>query len=160
MIDRKTFESLLPDAYEWAKAQEEFILARGVSLTPRQIADAHHAGVQECDRIKVFVVDHIPIPDDGELAEAARRSGIITDASKGVAIGYGIIIRADSWGDRELLAHQLVHVAQCERSGGLEPFVRDYLSDRQSCAEFTIGSLENEARSLAREICADQTAKV
>jgi hypothetical protein len=154
LIDQKTFADLLPLACQWAKAQEEFILARGASLDARQMADARRAGVQDCDRVRALVVDRIPLPDNEELAEAARRTQIITDASRGVAIGHGIIIRADCWGDRELLLHQLVHVAQCERAGGLEPFVRQYLCDRQTCANFTIGSLEDEARGLAREIAA------
>ena len=158
MIDQKTFEDLLPLACQWAKAQEEFILARGTALTPRQAEDARRVGVQDYDRVKVLVVDRIPLPENPELAEAAKRTHIITDASRGVAIGHGIIIRADCWGDRELLLHQLVHVAQCERSGGLEPFVQQYLGDRHTCANFTIGSLEDEARGLAREICAAEAA--
>jgi hypothetical protein len=106
----------------------------------------------------VLVVDRIPLPDDQELAEAARRAQIITEASRGVAIGYGIIIRADSWQNRELLLHQLVHVAQCERSGSLEAFVREYLSNRISSPAFSCGSLEDEARGVAREICAADRA--
>lgn len=155
MIDQKTFEQLSPLAYEWAKAQEELVLAHGAPLGPTHAADARRVGVQDCDRVKVLVVDRIPLPDNEELADAARRAHIVTEASRGVAIGHGIIIRADCWGDRELLLHQLVHVAQCERSGGLEPWVREYLSDRHTCASFTIGSLEEEARRVAHEICAD-----
>jgi hypothetical protein len=159
VIDQKTFEQLSPLAYEWAKAQEEFVLAHGAPLGPTHAADARRVAVQDCDRVRVLVVDRIPLPDNEELADAARRAHIVTEASRGVAIGHGIIIRADCWGDRELLLHQLVHVAQCERSGGLEPWVREYLSDRHTCASFTIGSLEEEARRVAREICqADATA--
>jgi hypothetical protein len=158
MIDQENFERLLPLAYEWAKTQEKFILERGTSLGPRHTADARAVGIQDCSRVKVLIVDRIPMPEHEELAEAARRSHIITDASRGVTIGHGIIIRADSWGDRELMLHQLVHVAQCERRGGLETFVRQYLCDRQTCAKFTVGSLEEEARVIAREICAADTA--
>ena len=154
MIDQETFQHLLPLAYQWAKAQEEFILARGASLGPAQIADARLVGVQDYSRVRVLVVDRIPLPDHKELAEAAARTDFITSASRGVAIGHGIIIRADRWGDRELILHQLVHVAQCERSGGLESFVEQYLSDRHTCATFTVGSFEDEARRIAREICA------
>jgi hypothetical protein len=154
VIDQQTFEHLLPFAYQWAKAQEEFILARGAPLAPERIADARRVGVRDCSRVKVLVVDRIPMPDNKELAAAARRTHIITDASRGVAIGHGIIIRADCWGDRELLLHNLVHVAQCERSGGLEPYVQQYLCDRHTCAKFTVGSFEDEARRIAREICA------
>ena len=154
VIDQKEFEQLLPLACEWALAQEQIILASGASLGPPHIADAQRAGVQDCSRIRVLVVDRIPMPDDKQLAEAARRFQIITAATRGVAFGYGIIIRADCWGDRELLAHQLVHVAQYERNHDLDSCIQEYLSERHTCADFTIGSLEEEARRVAREICA------
>jgi hypothetical protein len=153
MIDQETFDALLPRAYEWAKAQEEFVLARGASLALRDVGDAIRAGVQDAARVRVLVVDRIPLPKDPQLAEASRRAQIITDACRGVAIGHAVIIRADAWGDRELLLHQLVHVAQCERSGGLKAWVEKYLGDRRGSAQFTIGPLEQEARGLAREIC-------
>lgn len=160
MIDQEKFERLALLAYQWAKSQEAYILKYGATLSPRQLADAGRAGVQDPERVRVLVVDRIPLPDDMELADAARRAQIITDASRGVAIGYGIIIRADSWQNRELLLHQLVHVAQCERSGGLESFVAEYLHDRRTSPDFSVGTLEDEARGLAREICeADKAAK-
>lgn len=154
MIDQKTFDRLAPLAYQWAKAQEAYVLDHGVSLTPRQRSDAELVGVQRVDAVRILVVDRIPLPEDKALADAARRAQIITDASRAVAIGHAIIIRADSWQNRELLLHQLVHVAQCERSGSLESFVREYLFDRRNSAEFSVGSLEDEARGMAREICA------
>ena len=154
MIDQEKFDRFAPLAYQWAKHQEAYILKHGAPLAPQQIADARRVGVQDPARVRVLVVDRIPLPDDKELADAARRAQIITDASRGVAIGHGVIIRADSWHNRELLLHQLVHVAQCERSGGLESFVAEYLGDRRTCRDFSVGSLEEEARGLAREICA------
>jgi hypothetical protein len=160
MITQKDFERLAPLAYEWAKVQEAGILEHGVPLTADQIADARRAGVRDPGRIRVLVANRIPLPDDKELADAARHAQIITDASRGVTVGYGIIIRADSWRNRELLVHQFAHVAQCERSGGLQTFVNEYLLDRRSSRDFTVGSLEEEARRLAREICGgDQGAK-
>jgi len=156
MIDQNEFDRLAPLAGQWAKGQEKYILQHGVPLTADQMADARRAGVKEVARVRVLVVHRIPLPDGKELAEAARRAQIITDASRGVTIGHGIIIRADSWRDRELLLHQLVHVAQCERSGGLEKFVNEYLLDRRSSSRnFSLGSLEDEARGLARELCED-----
>jgi hypothetical protein len=154
MIDQEKFERLAPLAYQWAKTQEEFILKHGAPLAPGQVAEAKRCGVHDSSRVRVLVVDRIPLPEDEELAAAAQHAQILTDASRGVAIGHGIIIRADSWQNRELLLHQLVHVAQCERSGGLESFVGEYLGNRRTCADFSAGSLEDEARGLAREICA------
>jgi hypothetical protein len=153
MIDQEQFERLAPLACQWAETQEELILKHGSPLSPGQIADALRCGVRDPSRVRVLVVDRIPLPEDGELADAARRAQIITNASRGVAIGHGIIIRADCWQNRELLLHQLVHVAQCERSGGLKFFVGEYLRDRRSSPDFSVGSLEDEARGLAREIC-------
>ena len=158
MIDQEKFERLAPLACQWAKSQEAYILKHGAPLAPHQLADAGRAGVQDPTRVRVLVVDRIPLPDDHELADAARRAQIITEASRGVAIGYGIIIRADSWQNRELLLHQLVHVAQCERCGSLESYVGEYLSDRRNSPDFSVGSFEDEARGLAREICAANQA--
>ena len=125
------------------------------------MADARLAGVRDCERVRVLVVDRIPLPESGELADAARRTRIITEDTRCVGFGHAVMIRAEAWGDRELLLHNLVHVAQCERSGGLEQWIRQYLFDRQTCATFTVGSLEDEARRIAREICAaDATARV
>jgi hypothetical protein len=161
MIDQKEFDRLTSIAGQWAKSQEAYILQHGVPLTADQAADARQAGVKDPARVRVLVVNRIPLPDNHELAEAARQAQIITDASRGVAIGYGIIIRADSWRNRELLLHQLVHVAQCERSGGLEKFVSEYLDDRRSGSQnFSLGSLEDDARSRAREICRHAEASV
>lgn len=159
MIDQEKLKRLAPLAYQWAKTQEDVILKHGAPLAPGQITDAQRCGVHDWSRVRVLVVDRIPLPDDEELAEAARRAQIITDASRTAAFGHGIIIRADSWQNREVLLHSLVHVAQCERSGGLESFVGQYLSNRTTCADFSLGSLEDEARGLAREICAADQAK-
>ena len=158
MIDQATFEHLLPLAYDWCKANEAFVLAHGAPLGLRQLADARRAGVQDCSKIRLLVVDRIPLPEDSELAEAARHVRILTEETRCVGFGYAIIIRADAWGDRELLVHNLVHIAQCERSGGLEAWVGRYLTNRRTCAQFTVGTLEEEARLLAREICSGDNA--
>jgi hypothetical protein len=156
VIDQATFDRLLPLACTWAREQEVFVLSRGSPLGPRHAADARLAGVEDIGKVRILVVDRMPLPENKELAEATRVTQVITNASRGVTFGHGIIIRADAWGDRELLLHQFVHVAQCERAGGIESFVQSYLSDRQQSEKFRVGSLEQEARTLAREICAAQ----
>ena len=155
MIDQEKFEALIPLAYQWARTQEEFVLTHGAPLNPQHLADARLAGVRHCERIRLLVVDRIPLPENGDLAEATRRSRILTEETRCTGFGYAIIIRAEAWGDRELLVHNLVHIAQCERSGGLEKWIPKYLSDRNTCADFTVGSLEAEARRIAHEICVD-----
>ena len=157
-FDQETFEQLLPRAYKWAQAQEEFVLARGSPLGPRHAHDAELAGVQDRARVRVLVVDRFPVPEDADLAEAARRVGIITEDTRCMGFGHALIIRVDAWNDRELILHNLVHIAQCERSGGLAQWVHQYLGDRANCPNFTLGSLEEEARRTARDICSAHAA--
>jgi hypothetical protein len=156
VINQKEYELLSPVACEWAKAQERSILEHGTPLGPTHLADARLVGVQNPARVRVLVVNRIPLPEDEALSQAAQRTQIITTACRGMAIGYGIIIRADCWQNREVVVHQLVHVAQCERSGGLETFVQEYLCERRG-ANFSVGALEEEARRIAREICTPQS---
>ena len=156
--DPEAVKRLAPLARQWAIEQESFILKLGAPLTPQQMADAERVGVKDAGRVRVLPVDRIPMPAHLDLAEAARRAQIITETSPAVTLGHGIMVRADRWRDRELILHQLVHVAQCERCGNLEAFVEEYLTNRSTCADFTVGSLEDEARNLAREICAADAA--
>ena len=158
VFDQTTFENLLPIAVQWAKAQEAFVLRHGSSLTARYMADAKLAGVKEPGRVRVLVVDRIPMPDDPSLAEASKRVGIVTDDTRCMGFGHALIIRLDAWHDRETILHNFVHIAQCERAGGLEQWCREYLGDRTSCPKFTVGPLEEEARRFARETCATDVA--
>ena len=154
VVDQETFEKLLSLAFRWAKAQEEFVLQHGSHLSARHMADAVLAGVKEPGRIRLMVVDRIPLPDDANLAEVSKRIGIVTDDTRCMGFGHALLIRVDAWNDRELILHNLVHIAQCERAGGLEQWCHEYLGDRTSCPKFTVGPLEEEARRFAREICA------
>lgn len=157
-LDQETFEQLLPLAYEWARKLEEFVLAHGHPLGPSHAWDAHLAGVKDCARIRVLVVDRIPMPEDANLAPAAQRLRIITQDTRCMGFGHALLVRGDAWNDRELILHNLVHIAQCERSGGLEQWCRQYLTDRVNCPNFTIGSFEEEARRMAHQICIAENA--
>lgn len=158
VVDQEIFEKLVSLAYQWAKTEEEFVLKHGSRLSTRHMADAMLAGIKNPGRVRILVVDRIPLPNDPQLAEASRRMGVITEDTRCVGFGYALIIRVDAWNDRELILHNLIHIAQGERSGGLENWCREYLGDRNSCPEFTIGSLEDEARRFAREICTADVA--
>src|SRR6516165_6740095 len=159
-IDQETFDRFLPAAYQWAKTQEEIILAYGQCLSARQASDAFQVGVKDWQRIRLLIVDRVPLPDHTELSELAVRTQVLTPMSRAFTLGHGIFVRADSWGDRELLVHNFVHVAQFERAGRLEQWVRQYLTDRRTCIEFTLGLYESEARSLAREVCAREGSTI
>src|SRR5207253_9933621 len=45
----------------------------------------------------------------------------------GLAVRYGIYLRADYWAERRFLVHELAHTAQYERLDGVRAFLECYL---------------------------------
>ena len=155
-MDRQTtidqLEQLLPLAVQWAAEQERRVLCEGVSLSKVELADARVIGVCNPERVRLLRVDSIPVPVHPMLRAAAASINFLTAAPRGLALDYGIFIRADYWRDRALIAHELVHTAQFQRLGGILPFLQIYIFQ---CA--TVGypnaPLELEAIETAARIC-------
>jgi hypothetical protein len=143
--------TLRPLACAWAEQQEAEVLKFGAQLNETQVDLAKRAGIREIDRVRALAVPSMPLPQEEPLRSAAERINLLSRTCRGIAIGYGIMLRADSWADQELLAHQLVHVAQYEREGGVAPFLTKYFEERLS-GFGTAGSLELEARERARQL--------
>lgn len=146
------FEKLLPLAVEWAAEQEQWILRDGVPLSEQEIADARAVGVREPERVRLLQVDTIPVPTHPMLKAAYAAINLLTSAPRGLALQYGIFVRADCWRDRLLITHELAHTAQYQRLGGIVPFLRDYLSQ---CATISYreAPLEQEATAAAERVC-------
>ncbi len=146
------FEILLPLACEWAEAEEQRILKTGVPLTDAFISDARLMGVAEPHRVRLLHVREIPGPTHPMLLAASEKAQLISPFTAGLTLRYGIFIRADRRGERDLVVHELGHTAQYERLGGFEPFLRQYLLE---C--FTIGypqaPMEQEVIARSAEIC-------
>jgi hypothetical protein len=147
------FELLLPLAASWAAKQEERMLRAGAPLSEAELADAKVIGVREPQRIRLLKLDCVPAPAHPMLKAAAAAIQFLTPATCGLALRYGIFVRSDCWRDRALIAHELVHVMQYERLGGILPFLREYL---YQCV--TIGypeaPLEQEAILLCKNLLA------
>lgn len=152
MLPREQFQALLPLACTWAEEQERRILREGLTLNPGQIADAKRIGITSPERVRLRVVDEIPLPENPALRSAAEATGLISPLTIGLTLRYGIFIQSDSWGERRLVVHELAHVAQYERLGGFRPLLERYLFE---C--ITIGypeaPLEQEAKQMERELC-------
>jgi hypothetical protein len=129
MITPEMFEALLPLACTWAEEQEGVILRDGVPLSASQTADAKNAGVAHPERVRLLKVTSIPMPDHPALRAAAEATGLISPQTIGLTLRYGIFVRSDCWGDRRLVAHELVHTSQYERLGGFQAFLRQYLHE-------------------------------
>ncbi len=154
MFSQEEYDELYPLACDWAQQQEATVLALGRKLSEKQAAIGQGVGIRDTERVRVLAVPEIPTPEDEKLGAATAKTNMITRACRGIAIGYGVILRADSWSDEELLAHQLVHVAQYERAGGVAPFLDRYFRERLEGTGFSIGALEGEARSVAATLVA------
>lgn len=155
-MDRQTtldqLDQLLPLAAQWASEQERRVLCEGVRLTEAEMADARMIGVRNPERVRLLRVETVPVPRNPMLRAAAASIHFLSTAPRGLALNYGIFVRADHWRDRELIAHELVHTAQFQRLGGILPFLQTYI---YQCA--TVGypnaPLETEAIATAARIC-------
>jgi hypothetical protein len=153
MIPEARFKELLPLACAWAEEQEGIILRDGVALTEGLLADGQRIGVGHPERVRLRVVERVPMPAHPLLREAAISTGLLSRDTAGLTLRYGIFIRADSWGERRLVVHELAHVAQYERLGGFYPFLERYLMECLTPPGYPFGPIEQEAIRIAREIC-------
>lgn len=153
-ITLQQLEMLLPLASAWAAEQERDILQTGVALTESQLADARRAGVVQPERVRLLRVPQIPTPTHPALAAAAAATGLISPRTAGLTVRHGIFIRADCWGQRRLVVHELVHTSQYERLGGFEAFLRPYLLECVTPPGYPHGPMEQEAVATSARLCA------
>ena len=153
MITQEQFKTLLPVACAWAEEQENIILRYGVPLSPVQTADALKIGVDYPEKVRLLRVTRIPAPDRRDLCTAADATRLISPFSAGLTLRYGIFIRADCWGDRRLVFHELVHTLQYERLGGLQQFLKQYLYECITIG-YPAAPMEQEAVRTTAELCA------
>jgi hypothetical protein len=141
-------ERLIPLAARWAEALETRILRDGVPLSEEELIDARALGVREPARVRLLCLASVPTPDDVALRAAAAAVQFLTPATRGLALRYGIFVRADCWRDRGLIAHELAHTEQYERLGGIEPFLRQYLGECLAIG-YPAAPMEQEAIAAA-----------
>ena len=149
MIARALALLILPFVQLWAKRHERDILRHGSRLSMQQLEDAARVGVQEADRVRVRFVETVPPRLPRFLGKLAARCGLGPATTAGMALGHGIYVRMDQSRRRELLVHELVHVAQYERLG-FRRFLRQYLTECLADG-YPSGKLEAEATRLASE---------
>ena len=148
----KQFENILPLAVEWAEVKEKVILEHGTALSPQYMQDAKSVGVRYPERVRIYIVPQIPIPKHPILKAAAQATQLISSATVGLSLRYGIFIHSNLSNDRSTIVHELVHTMQCEKLGGLYRFLKKYLWE---CIEmgYPQAPMEQEAIRLADKIC-------
>jgi hypothetical protein len=134
----------VPIAAWWVRRREREALHHGVPLTAQEAADARAAGVQHPEWVRLLQVDVIRTFEHPLLRALAAYPDTIFASTAGLTLRYGILVRNDCWRDRRLIVHELAHVAQYERLGGIAPFLRVYL--RECLLDgYPAGALEQEA---------------
>jgi hypothetical protein len=143
---------LLPLAVRWAERVEKRILLEGVPLVQPHLSDAKMVGVEYPEKIRLLKVRSIPPLNNPIVKCAAHTTGLVSQHSAGMALRYGILIREDFSGDRNLIAHECVHTSQYERLGGFHAFLSRYLRE---CLEvgYPQAPLEQEGMLKSAEIC-------
>jgi pimeloyl-ACP methyl ester carboxylesterase len=126
----------------WGEHQERLILRAGRPLSASEYALAAELGVIHPERVRVLHVDPVPVPVPQAWISIARRWGLPVFAPGGMTLGYGIFAAAESM---DLIRHELVHVAQFERLGGIAPFLKRYFFECLTVG-YANAPLELEAR--------------
>jgi len=134
----------VPFATQWVRMQEKRALRFGVPLNGEELADASALGVRNPDRVRLLRVEKMPTFENAALRPLAGVAERCFAHTAGLTLNYAILVQRDYWRERSLVAHELVHVGQYERLGGIGPFLRLYLRE---CLvpRYPNGPLEQEA---------------
>ena len=120
---------MAPRVVAWAEKLSAEGRAHGIALTPAQQRIARASGVREPGRIRIRVVDRIPLPDQPELRAAALEVGLSQSSALGMTLGYAVVVVRGYEDNVRLLSHEFRHVAQYEACGGIAPFLAMHLAD-------------------------------
>jgi hypothetical protein len=117
---------LLPKAIAWAEEQARQVASSGRALTDREQEIARGVGVAQPGRIRVALVDTLPLPEDPVLRAAALQAGLLGPGMIGLTLGHSVLISRGQETLR-LLSHEFRHVYQFEQAGSIAAFLPGYL---------------------------------
>ena len=127
-------------------------LREGLPLDDAQLRDARAVGVCQPERVRLLKVAQIPLPSHPALAAVCASTKALGPATWALSARYGIFVRADRWGQREVVVHELVHTAQYEKLGSVEAFLKKYLQECLTTG-YPQAPMEQEAIITAAKIC-------
>jgi hypothetical protein len=138
----------LPLGSRWVRKQEAAILREGRPLREWERLWARNVGVRRPEEVRILPVPRVPTPGQTLMGFLNRLFGVLSEGPTGMAVNYGIYLEASQATNPSLLVHELTHVAQFERLGGVEAFLREYLTQ---CVRdgYWDSDFEQEAREAA-----------
>lgn len=117
---------LLPKAIAWAEEQAQQAASSGRALTEREREIARSVGVAQPERVRVVLVDSLPLPEEPTLRAAALQAGLLGPGMVGLTLGHSVFI-CSGHETLRLLSHELRHVYQYEQAGSIATFLPGYL---------------------------------
>ena len=117
---------LLPKAITWVEEQAQQVATSGRVLTEHERQLARGVGVAHPERIRVALVDTLPLPEDPALRTAALQTGLLGPGMIGLTFGHSVFICKGHETPR-LLSHEFRHVYQYEQAGSIATFLPLYL---------------------------------
>ena len=121
--------ALAPRAVAWAEGLAAKASASGTAMSSPLLGIARHAGVRAPEKIRIVVLDEIPLPDDPTLKGAALSVGLSQGDAAGMTLGYAVFLRRGYEKDLRVMSHEFRHVAQYEACGGIRAFLMVHLAD-------------------------------
>ncbi len=145
---RSALPMLLPGAIAWAEQQAAEAALAGVALDNAGAVIATAVGVQRPDKIRVALVERLPLPEDPTLQAAALQTGLLGPGMVGLTLGYSILICHGNLTTR-LLSHECRHVYRYEQYGSIAEFLPVYL---RQIVEYGYGNAPAEIDARQHEI--------
>lgn len=118
---------LMPALLDWAAKTELQGIRTGKPLAFWQQADARDVGVRHIAKVRLCLVETMPLISNATLRDAARAADLLGPDTIGLTLGHAVFILRSHAGKRRLLRHELRHVAQQEETGDMQRWLRTYL---------------------------------
>ena len=140
---------LLPKAIAWAEGEAQRVASWGRVLTEHERGLARGVGVAQPERIRVALVDALPLPEDPVLRAAALQAGLLTPDMVGLTLGHSVFVCKGHETSR-LFTHEFRHVYQYEQAGSIAGFLPGYLQQVVQLG-YANTAFEKDAKAHERE---------
>lgn len=121
-------DTLMDEVLVFALKSEAYALEHGRELTINEIKYAKSIGVKHPEKVRVMVTSDFPVPTNKEVFKGFKELGFDSMFVAGITYRYGIYIKSSWLVSKEyVLAHELIHVRQVEKTDNWKKYTRQYL---------------------------------